>query len=102
MVYISNETIVIDNERATLEDKIDLENAIESILTEGYSTIYLDLSRPKYLPSEMMGLLMWKKKILMEENKNIRISRLSCNLKDVFENAFLTDFFEIDSKTAII
>lgn len=102
MVHITESTITIENERATLEDKLDLENSIDSLIQDGYSVIYLDLSNPRYLPSELMGLLMWKKKMLVEQNKNIRISKLNANLKSVFENALLMDFFEIDSHTTIV
>ncbi|MFW6365486.1 MAG: hypothetical protein ACOC2H_03305 [Spirochaetota bacterium] len=99
MVYINGSTIIIESEKATLEDKLDLDNAIDSLIEIGYETIYLDLGTPRYLPSELMGLLMWKKKELMEKNRNIRISRISSNLKTVFENALLIDFFEIDAQT---
>ncbi len=102
MVHITDGTIIVENEKATLQDKIDLEDAVDTLIAEGSQLIYIDLSNPQYLPSELMGFLMWKKKLLMEENKNICITKLSYNLKTVFDNALLTDFFEINGKTEII
>jgi hypothetical protein len=101
MVRIENNIIIIENERATLEDKMILEESIDRLIEQGNSIVYIDLSYPQYLPSELMGFLMWKKKILLEQNKNIKISRLSANLKAIFDNALLLDFFEIDDTTII-
>ena len=102
MIKVSGSTITVINEKATLEDKLDLENAIDALTAEGADTIYLDLGQTLHLPSELMGLLMWKKKVLNEANIDIEISKISSTLKIVFETAHLIDFFNINSKTVIV
>lgn len=101
MVTLENSTIVIHNERASLEDKIEIETYIDSLVQEGVQTIIVDLSLPVYLPSELLGLLMWKKKELNEEGRTIVISKINPTLKAIFDNARLTDFFEISSNALI-
>lgn len=102
MIKVSGSTIIVLNEKATLEDKIDLENTIDALIAEGFKKIYLDLGQTLHLPSELMGLLMWKKKVLNEGNIDIVISRISSTLKTVFETAHLIDFFEINNETLVV
>ncbi|MDA3900776.1 MAG: hypothetical protein PF637_09695 [Spirochaetes bacterium] len=101
MIKVNGSSITLINERATLEDKLELENTIDSLAGDGMGTIYLDLSQTLYLPSELMGLLMWKKKVLNEENKEIVISHISSTLMAIFESAHLVDFFNINGNTKI-
>ncbi|MBN2436099.1 MAG: hypothetical protein JXK07_12610 [Spirochaetes bacterium] len=102
MIKVSGSTIIVINEKATLEDKLDLENTIDALIAEGFNRIYLDLGQTLHLPSELMGLLMWKKKVLNEDNIDIVISRISSTLKTVFETAHLIDFFEINNDTLVV
>jgi len=101
MVTLEDSTIVIHNERASLEDKIEIENFIETLVQEGATVIYVDLALPVYLPSELLGLLMWKKKELNEEGRNIIIKKINSTLKSIFDNARLTDFFEISDSSVM-
>jgi len=102
MITVDSFTIIINSEKATLEDKIDLEASINNIVAEGGKQIFLDLGCTTYIPSELMGLLMWKKKELLEKGVHIKIIRITGILKIIFDNAMLTDFFEINSQTLIV
>ncbi len=101
MVTLNNSTIIIHNERASLEDKIEIETFIDTLLQEGTRTINLDLSNPVYLPSELLGLLMWKKRELFEEGCSVVITKINPTLKSIFDNARLTEFFEITESSVI-
>jgi anti-anti-sigma regulatory factor len=99
MVIVKNCTIYIDSKRATLEDKVEIEDAISRLLAEGYKLIEIDLSMAQYLPSELIGLLMWEKKTMDKEGKRMVISKINSTLAKIFENALLSDFFEIDESS---
>jgi anti-anti-sigma regulatory factor len=99
MITVSENTIIIDSERASLEDKVHFENAVSSIVHNGVKEVRIDLGATIYLPSELMGFMMWKKKELQELKIKFTIVRISENLKKIFDNAMLTEFFEISSKT---
>jgi len=101
MVTLENSTIVIHNERASLEDKIEIENFIENLVQDGVMVIYVDLTLPVYLPSELLGLLMWKKRELNEGGRNIVVKKINSTLKSIFDNARLTDFFEISNSSIV-
>lgn len=96
MITIKDTTICIENTEATLEDKIEIEKAMEQLFLEGADEIYLDLSQTNYLPSELVGLLMWKKKSIEEAGKSIIISKISHALYKIFENALLVEFFNLN------
>jgi anti-anti-sigma regulatory factor len=101
MVHCEGTTIVIDSEKASFEDKIEIETFLNTLLEEGSTTVYLDLSLTQHLPSELMGFLMWKKKLMEEQNKKLVISKLNANLRHILESALLLEFFGIDQNTEI-
>ena len=102
MVVREDNTILIDSERATLGDKADFEKAVTFLVQSGHKSINVDLGKTIYLPSELMGFMMWKKKELIDIKVNFRISAISSSLKKIFDNAMLSQFFEIDSSTEIV
>ncbi|MGL4370030.1 MAG: STAS domain-containing protein [Spirochaetota bacterium] len=97
MITCCNNIIRIESERATLEDKADLDSALLRFSAQGYTEMLIDLGGTNYLPSEMMGLLMWKKKDLKRCGIDLKIYRISGSLKRVFDTAMISDFFELDS-----
>ncbi|MCX8123253.1 MAG: hypothetical protein N3F66_03705 [Spirochaetes bacterium] len=95
MVTVENNTIIIHCEKATPDDKMEVEYAVERLLRAGATVIYFDLSKTIYLPSTLMGYLMWKKQELQKQGKDIQIISMSASLKKVFEDMRLLDFFGI-------
>ncbi len=95
MVTVENNTITLLCEKATTDDKLEVEYAVERLLREGATVIYFDLSKTIYLPSTLMGYLMWKKQELQRKGKDIQIIALSASLRKVFEETRLIDFFGI-------
>ena len=95
MVTIENNIIILHCEKATPDDKMEVEYAVERLLYAGATVIYFDLSKTIYLPSTLMGYLMWKKQDLQNKGKNIQIIALSTSLRKVFEEMRLIEFFGI-------
>lgn len=95
MVHVSENMVIIDNPRATLEDKAEFEAAVSRLTQEGARLIMVDLSRTTYLPSELMGYLMGKKKEFLDRGMDIRITAISAPLKHVFDDAKISDFFQV-------
>ena len=102
MILLENSVIIIDNERASLDDKVHFEHTVTALLEKGAREIAVDLGRTVYLPTELMGFMMWKKKELAEQGIRFRIGRISASLKRIFDNAMLSDFFEINNTTEVI
>ena len=102
MVVRNGNTVMIDSERATLGDKADFEKEVTFLVQSGVKSINVDLGRTIYLPSELMGFMMWKKKELIDIKVDFRISAISSSLKKIFDNAMLSQFFEINSATEVI
>ena len=97
MISIDKNRITIKSDRATLEDKADFDSAISSIIASGENEIIVDIGNTSYLPSELMGLLMWKKKELKTKNIDLRIIRISSSLKKIFDTAMISDFFSLEN-----
>ncbi len=95
MVTVENNTITIHCEKATIDDKHEVEYAVERLLHSGFNVILFDLSKTIYLPSTLLGYLMWKKQQLTKQGKDIQIIALSSALKKVFEEMRLIEFFGI-------
>ena len=96
MVIVQGNVIIINSERASADDKIDFASAITRLELEGNSEIMLDLSNTVYLPSELMGLLMWKKRELGERGKKIIITAISEPLRNTFDNAMISSFLDLN------
>ena len=101
MITCSENIIRIESERATLEDKTDFDAALSTLCAHGFTEILIDLGDTNYLPSELMGLLMWKKKDLKRRGVELNICRISFSLKKVFDTAMVSDFFGLDSAEVI-
>lgn len=95
MVTVENNTITLHCEKATPDDKVEVEYAVERLLREGVRVIYFDLSKTIYLPSTLMGYLMWKKQELQRKGIDIQIIAISQSLRKVFEETRLIEFFGI-------
>jgi len=95
MVTVENNTITLHCEKATVDDKVEVEYAVERLLQSGATVIYFDLSKTIYLPSTLMGYLMWKKQELQKKGKDIQIIAISPSLRKVFEETRLIEFFGI-------
>lgn len=95
MITVEQHTIIIHSDKATIEDKLEVEYAVERLINSGAQIIYIDLSKPVYLPSVLIGYLMWKKQNLHKSSKDIIITRLSTPLQKLFEEMRLIDFFGI-------
>ncbi len=95
MVTVENNTITLHCEKASHYDKLEVEFAVERLLQGGATIIYFDLSKTIYLPSTLMGYLMWKKQDLQKKGKDIQIIALSSSLRKVFEETRLIEFFGI-------
>ena len=93
MVTVENNIITLHCEKATVDDKVEVEYAVERLLQSGATVIYFDLSKTIYLPSTLMGYLMWKKQDLQKQNKDIIIIAISPSLRKVFEETRLIEFF---------
>ena len=95
MVTVENNIITLHCEKATPDDKVEVEYAVERLLQSGATVIYFDLSKTIYLPSTLMGYLMWKKQELQKKGKDIQIIAISPSLRKVFEETRLIEFFGI-------
>ncbi len=69
---------------------------MERLLADGHDEIQVDLSTTIYIPSTLMGYLMWKKQQLKKKEKNIKIIAISESLRKVFDEARISDFFELN------
>jgi anti-anti-sigma regulatory factor len=92
MVKVNGTTIIIDNIRATIEDMAEFEKAIGLLDGEGHPVIKIDLSKTVYLPSELLGYLMGKKRAFKSAGRDIRIIAISESLKRIFDEAKISDF----------
>ncbi len=95
MITVENNTITFHCEKVSHDDKLEVEYAVEQLLHSGATVINLDLSNTIYLPSTLMGFLMWKKQELQKQGKDIKIIAISPSLRKVFEDMRLIDFFDI-------
>ncbi|MBP8082227.1 MAG: hypothetical protein KAZ87_03380 [Spirochaetes bacterium] len=101
MIILNGNIIIVDSERATLDDKMHFERAVITLIQSGTKSISIDLSKTVYLPSEMMDFMMWKKKELVDIKIDFKISAINSSLKKIFDNAMLSQFFEIDMNTDV-
>lgn len=95
MVTIIGNKIIIDSSRATLDDKSSFEQAVNTIIEGGANEIVVDLSKTVYLPSELLGYLMGKKRALMGKGMDIKIIAISDPLKRVFDEARISGFLGV-------
>lgn len=95
MITVEQHTIIIHSDKATVEDKLEVEYAVDRLLQGGAQIVYIDLAKPMYLPSVLIGYLMWKKQNLQKSGKAIIITQLSKSLRNLFEEMHLIDFFGI-------
>ena len=96
MIVVEKNLIIIKSDRATLEDKADFDALLSTMVSSGESLILVDLGTTSYLPSELMGLLMWKKKELKVKNIELQIIRISSSLKKIFDTAMISSFFTLE------
>lgn len=96
MVECIRNVITLSSDRATLEDKTEIDAMISTLIASGEKEILVDLGATSYLPSELMGLFMWKKKELDSRGIKLRITSISASLYRIFDTAMITDFFNID------
>ena len=96
MVQCINNIITLSTDRATLEDKTEIDAMISSLIASNEKEILVDLGATSYLPSELMGLFMWKKKELDSKGIKLRIVKISAPLYRIFDTAMITDFFDLD------
>lgn len=96
MIIIKGNTLTIDNSAATLDDKDEFALKLDLMINSGHKEINIDLGMTSYLPSEMMGLIMWRKRDLQKKGIAFNIVRISQSLKDLFDTTQLSDYFEID------
>jgi anti-anti-sigma regulatory factor len=101
MVKCINNVITLDSDRATLEDKTEIDAMISSLIASGAKEIHVDLGSTSYLPSELMGLFMWKKKELVGKGISLRIIRISESLYRIFDTAMIIDFFNLDKSKIV-
>jgi anti-anti-sigma regulatory factor len=101
MVSTLENTILVENQKATLEDKSAFAAQLSTLQSRGLSEINIDFSHTLYLPSEMMGLLMWKKKEFKLKGIKLNIIKISSTLKTFFDNMQISEFFELDSAEII-
>ncbi len=95
MITIAGNKITIESTRATDEDKAAFEDAVNAIIDEGYAEVMVDLSMTVYIPSELLGYLMGKKKSLMGAHKDLKITAISESLKRIFDEARISDFLGV-------
>lgn len=95
MVTIEGKTIVIDNPRATLDDKTAFENAVNKLINKNNTIINVDLSKTVYIPSELLGYIMGKKRALNSRGMDIKIIAISEPLKKIFDEAKISDFLGV-------
>jgi len=95
MITIDNNKITIETTRATLDDKVAFEDAVNTVVEAGHAVVLVDLSQTIYLPSELLGYLMGKKKSLMNEGKDIKITAISESLKRIFDEARISEFLGV-------
>jgi len=101
MVTTVGSTIIIENDKATLDDKNSFEAHLSILVLSGVREISMDLGHTGYLPSELVGLLMWKKKDLSNNGIILKISRISSTLKSLFENMMISDYFDLSESEII-
>jgi hypothetical protein len=96
MIIIKGNTIIIDNGIATLEDKDALAIKLDLMINSGHKEINIDMGMTGFLPSEMMGLIMWRKRDLEKKGIAFNVIRISQSLKDLFDSTQLSKYFGID------
>lgn len=101
MVTSSGNTILVENEKATLDDKSLFAAQLSTLIAGGHTVINIDFGKTEYLPSEMMGLLMWKKKDFKTKGIELRIVRISGTLRNFFDNMQISRFFELESAETV-
>ena len=101
MVQCIGNTISLGSEHATLEDKTEIDTLISALIASGNHEILVDLGASSYLPSELMGLLMWKKKELQGMGVVLRVIRISPSLYRIFSTAMVLEFFGLDGSEIV-
>jgi anti-anti-sigma regulatory factor len=101
MVTTVGSTIIIENDKATLDDKNIFEAHLSTLVSSGVREIHIDLGHTGYIPSELIGLLMWKKKDLSDKGITLQIIKISASLKSLFDEVLITNYFNL-SITEII
>jgi anti-anti-sigma regulatory factor len=97
MVTLNNNTIVFDNEKTTIEDKRRFEAQLTLLINSGHTEIFVDIGMTSFLPSELLGLLMWKKSELKKKGIEFKITRISQVLKSLFDDGRISDYLDIRS-----
>jgi anti-anti-sigma regulatory factor len=96
MVTFNNNTIILDNEKTTLDDKRRVELQLTTLVNTGHTVILIDLGMTSFIPSELLGFLMWKKRELRKKGIELKITRISQVLKSLFDDGRISDYFDIN------
>jgi anti-anti-sigma regulatory factor len=102
MVTTKSNCIIIESNKATLEDKYLFETQLSVLIASGATIVKIDLGNTGYLPSELMGFLMWKKKDLHNKGITLVISRISEMLKSFFDSAKISEYFELSEAEVVV
>ncbi|MDY6933783.1 MAG: hypothetical protein SVZ03_06110 [Spirochaetota bacterium] len=95
MIRINDNTIIIDNTIATLEDKRDLQIAFIRLMNEGYDEIRIDMMRTSHLPSELIGFLLDKKREMLKNGMIMKIIAINETLRKLFDNIEISKFLNL-------
>lgn len=99
MITVNDNIVILDSLWPSADDRFDFENAIIKLINEGNKEICIDISKPEYLPSEIIGFIMWKKRELSNAGKNLKIHNISRSLLILFKQAQILQFLGLEEPT---
>lgn len=92
MIEINGNTIIINSDKATLIDSRDFQTAFIRLLNEGNDEIRIDLMRPSFIPSELIGFLLDRKRELLRAGNVLRITHINDTLKKTLTKLKICDY----------
>lgn len=92
MIEINGNTIIINSDKPTLIDSRDFQMAFIRLLNEGNEEIRIDLLRPSFLPSELIGFLLDRKRALLSAGNVLKIININDTLRKTLIKLKISDY----------
>ncbi len=95
MIKVQDNTIIVENAVATLEDKENFQSAFVRLINEGHNEILVDLVKASHLPTELIGYLLDRKRDQEKTGLVMKIISVSESLKKLFERENISEFLDL-------
>lgn len=92
MIKIIENLIIVETATISVAEKNDFMSAFIRLINEEKKEILLDLLKTDFLPSELIGFLINKKKMLERKGVTVKITAINDNLKKIFDKINLSAF----------